>query len=134
LAFQSEGLAMGAPSSALLAEFYLQSTEHNQILQLLIKHKIISYHRYVDDILIMFDTTHTDINDTLTDFIIYKEPIRDIKNNRAKTGYSQHILDTGHEYNNIENCMCIIKIQNKGKLLNTLEKFYIYKEKKPTIY
>jgi hypothetical protein len=34
--FQSEGLALGAPSSALLAEFYLQSIEHDQILQLLI--------------------------------------------------------------------------------------------------
>jgi hypothetical protein len=45
--FQSEGLAMGAPSSALLAEFYLQSMEHNQVLQLLVKHKIISYNRYV---------------------------------------------------------------------------------------
>jgi hypothetical protein len=36
----------------------------------------------------------------------------------------------GHEYNKIEHCMSIIKIQNKGKFLNTLEKFYIYKEQK----
>jgi hypothetical protein len=64
----------------------------------------------------------------------FKEHIQDIKNNRTKTGFSQHILNTGHEYNTIENFMNIIKIQNKGKLLNTLEKFYIYKEKKPTIY
>jgi hypothetical protein len=34
---QSEGLAMGAPSSALLAEIYLQFLEHNQILHLLLK-------------------------------------------------------------------------------------------------
>jgi hypothetical protein len=60
----------------------------------------------------------------------FKEHIQDIKNNRAKTGFSQHILNTGHEYNTIDNCMSIIKIQNKGKLLNTLEKFYIYKEQK----
>jgi hypothetical protein len=60
----------------------------------------------------------------------YKEHIRDIKCNRAKTGYSQHILDTGHEYNNIETSMNIVKVQSKGKLLNTLEKFYIYKENK----
>jgi hypothetical protein len=26
--------------------------------------------------------------------------------------------------------MSIVKIQNKGKLLNTMEKFYIYKEQK----
>jgi hypothetical protein len=30
----------------------------------------------------------------------------------------------------MENCMNIIKIQEKGKLLNTLEKFHIYKEQK----
>jgi hypothetical protein len=60
----------------------------------------------------------------------FKEHIQDIKNNRAKTGYSQHILNTGHEYNTIENCMSIVQIQNKGKLLNTMEKFYIYKEQK----
>jgi hypothetical protein len=56
--------------------------------------------------------------------------MQDIKNHRAKTGFSQHILNTGHEYNKIEHCMSIIKIQNKGKFLNTLEKFYIYKELK----
>jgi hypothetical protein len=53
---QSQGLAMGAPSSALLSEIYLQYIEHNQIRDLLIKHKIISYHRYVDDILIVYNT------------------------------------------------------------------------------
>jgi hypothetical protein len=30
----------------------------------------------------------------------------------------------------MENSMNIIKIQEKGKLLNTLEKIYIYKEQK----
>jgi hypothetical protein len=44
---QSQGLAMGAPSSLLLSEIYLQNIDINQILDLLIKHKIISYHRYV---------------------------------------------------------------------------------------
>jgi hypothetical protein len=61
---QSEGLAMGAPSSALLAEIYLQFLEHN----LLLKHKILSYHRYVDDILIIYNSLSTNINETLSDF------------------------------------------------------------------
>jgi hypothetical protein len=65
---QSEGLAMGTPSSALLAEIYLQHLEHNQMLDLLKKHKIISYHRYVDDILIVYNTLHTDINKALSEF------------------------------------------------------------------
>jgi hypothetical protein len=55
---QSEGLAMGASSSALLAEIYLQFLEHNQILHLLLKHKILSYHRYVYDILITYEHKH----------------------------------------------------------------------------
>jgi hypothetical protein len=58
---------MDTPTSALLSEIYLQHTEHNQILDL-IKHKIISYHRYVDDILLVYNTLHTDINKTLKEF------------------------------------------------------------------
>jgi hypothetical protein len=65
---QSVGLAMGAPSSALLSEIYLQHLEHNQILDLLAKHKIISYHRYVEDILLVYNTPHTDIKKTLIEF------------------------------------------------------------------
>jgi hypothetical protein len=40
---QSEGLAMGSPSSALLSEIYLQHLQHNKNLDLLISYKIISY-------------------------------------------------------------------------------------------
>jgi hypothetical protein len=65
---QSEGLAMGAPSSALLSEIYLQYIEHNHILDLLKKNMIISNHRYVDDILMVYNTHHTNINITLAEF------------------------------------------------------------------
>jgi hypothetical protein len=37
------------------------------------------------------------IGQTVRTFKIrYKEHIRDIRNNKDKTGYSQHILNTGH--------------------------------------
>jgi hypothetical protein len=65
---QSEGLAMGAPSSAILSGTYLQYIEHIHIIDLLNRHKIISYHRYVDDILIVYNTLHTNINCVLGDF------------------------------------------------------------------
>jgi hypothetical protein len=74
---QSEGLAMGAPSSAILSETYLQYTEHNHTVGLLRTHKIISYHRNVDailivynvdDMLIVYNNLHTNINSTLADF------------------------------------------------------------------
>jgi hypothetical protein len=65
---QKEGLAMGAPSSGLIAEIFLQHTEHQHIAELSAKHKIINYFRYVDDILIIYDSNHSDIQDILADF------------------------------------------------------------------
>jgi Cys-tRNA synthase (O-phospho-L-seryl-tRNA:Cys-tRNA synthase) len=49
----------------------------------------------------------------------YKEHIRDIKNNSSKSGYSNHILNTGYSYGNITDTPKIIKIERKGKHLNT---------------
>ena len=50
---QTDGLAMGAPTSAILAEVYIQHMEHTQIYDILNKQNIIGYFRYVDDILIV---------------------------------------------------------------------------------
>jgi hypothetical protein len=44
---------MGAPTSAVLAEGYIQSMKHKRIYTTLIKHQIIGYFRYVDDILLI---------------------------------------------------------------------------------
>jgi hypothetical protein len=65
---QETGLAMGAPSSAILAEIYLQSLEHNKIYNILIKHKIKGYFRYVDDILIIYELQTTNIQNVLHEF------------------------------------------------------------------
>jgi hypothetical protein len=65
---QNEGLAMGAPTSAILAEIFIQYLEHNNIIQILQKHQILDYYRYVDDILIIYNEEHTNILDTLNDF------------------------------------------------------------------
>jgi hypothetical protein len=51
-------------------------------------------------------------------------------NNEDKTGFSYHILNTGHSYDNLENTTKILNIQEKGPYLNTLEKFHFYKTKK----
>jgi hypothetical protein len=65
---QHDGLAMGAPSSGLIAEFFLQHIEDVHLAHLSHKHRIINYFRYVDDILLIFDSNHTDIQTILTDF------------------------------------------------------------------
>jgi hypothetical protein len=59
---QAEGLAVGAPSSALLAEIFLQNLEHNNIQNIVIKHKLLGYFRYVDDILILYNKKLTNID------------------------------------------------------------------------
>ena len=59
---QQDGLAMGAPTSGIIAEFFLQNLEDAYLTHLSDKHKIVSYFRYVDDILIIYDANYTDID------------------------------------------------------------------------
>jgi len=65
---QYGGLTMGAPSSGLIAEIFLQHTEHKYLPHITRKHKIINNCRYVDDILIIFYSSHTIIQQIVNDF------------------------------------------------------------------
>jgi hypothetical protein len=65
---QNEGLAMGAPMSAILAETFIQHLEHTTIYPILNEHQIIDYYRYVDDILIIYNEQYTNIENTLDEF------------------------------------------------------------------
>jgi hypothetical protein len=42
-------------------------------------------------------------------------------------GYSSHILNTGHTYETITDTVDIARTQKKGKHLNTLGKYRMYK-------
>jgi len=59
---------MDAPSSSILSEIFLQHVQHSHLPRLTKKHKLISYFRYVDDILLVYDSSHTDIISILNDF------------------------------------------------------------------
>ena len=65
---QKEGLTMGAPSSSLIAVFFLQHIEHQHMARLSMTHKIITYFRCVDDILIIFYPNHSSIQTILAEF------------------------------------------------------------------
>jgi len=65
---QHDGLAMGAPSSGLIAEIFLQHKEHLHLAHPAHRHRIINYWRYVDDILLAFDPNHTNIQAIFHDF------------------------------------------------------------------
>jgi hypothetical protein len=54
----------------------------------------------------------------------YKEHIQAIRNNNSSSGYSNHILNTGHTYGTVANTMDIIRTGRKGRHLNTQEKYY----------
>jgi len=59
---------MGSPISSTIAEIVLQHLENVHIKQLLDTKNIILYTRYVDDILIIFDTTRI-ITDQVNKYI-----------------------------------------------------------------
>jgi hypothetical protein len=63
----------------------------------------------------------------------YKEHIHDIRSNNSNSGYSSHILNTGHTYGTITDTMEIIT-RRKGKHLNALEKYHIYKVSKKNLH
>jgi hypothetical protein len=65
---QNDGLAMGASTSAILAEIFMQYLEYNHIINILQKHHITDYHRYGDDILIIYNEDCTNIDNTLQEF------------------------------------------------------------------
>jgi hypothetical protein len=59
---------MGAPLFSILSEMYLHFLEHNEILKIMSHHKIVTYSRYVDDILLLYDHTKTNIEQVLNAF------------------------------------------------------------------
>jgi hypothetical protein len=59
----NKGVAMGSPISGLIAEIFLQHYENHIIKSILDISKINFYNRYVDDIIIIFDSTNTNVNE-----------------------------------------------------------------------
>jgi hypothetical protein len=58
----------------------------------------------------------------------YKEYAREFKHDTNKSNYAKHFLDNRHPLRAIDECMEILQTTFKGPMLNTLEKFYIYRE------
>jgi len=53
---------MGSPTSSALSEIYLQFIENMKLHTILIQNKILGYFRYVNDILIVYNDTDTDVD------------------------------------------------------------------------
>jgi hypothetical protein len=57
----------------------------------------------------------------------YQEHKRDYDSNSTKSLFAKHLLDTNHKLRPIEDSMSVLCYQQKGRKLNTLEQFHIYK-------
>ena len=56
---------MGAPTSSILSEIYLQYIANSEIFNILTIYQIIGYFRYVHDILIIYNDSLTNIHAVL---------------------------------------------------------------------
>jgi hypothetical protein len=59
---------MGAHTSSFLSEIFLQYIENTEIFYILRSSRIEGYYRYVDDILIVYNESHTDIEEVQKSF------------------------------------------------------------------
>jgi hypothetical protein len=66
--YTQKGLAMGASTSSVLSELYIQYFEHTTLSEILLRHRIVGYYRYVDDIFLVYDSSVTNIHDVLQYF------------------------------------------------------------------
>jgi hypothetical protein len=58
----------------------------------------------------------------------FAEHFRDYKYNSSKSKFAQHLLEQKHSTGPIDEIMKILYRTNKGKLMDTIEKYHIHKE------
>jgi hypothetical protein len=59
-----------------------------------------------------------------------QEHFRDFKYGNNKSKFAQQLLENKHSFGPMEDIMDIVHVTNKGKIMDTLERHYIYKETK----
>jgi hypothetical protein len=60
----------------------------------------------------------------------FQEHLRDFRYGSGKSSFAIHLLENGHDIGPVEDIMNTIHITDKGRLMDTLEKFYIFRETK----
>jgi hypothetical protein len=67
---------VGAPFPSVIAETFLQHSENIHLAHVTQKHRIKNYFRYVDDILMIFYPTHTNVQAILSDFNVIRPKLQ----------------------------------------------------------
>jgi len=60
----------------------------------------------------------------------FHENFRDFKYGNKKSKFTQQLLENRHSTGPMENIMEMIHITNNSKMMDTIEKFYIFRETK----
>jgi len=60
----------------------------------------------------------------------FQEHLRDFKYKNSKSIFAQHLIANKHVIGPMDDIMEVVHVTKKGKLLDTLECFHIYKETK----
>jgi hypothetical protein len=60
----------------------------------------------------------------------FRERVRDFTHANKKSKFAQHLLDHHHSIGPINTIVDTLYITAKGKMMNTMERFRIYKETK----
>jgi len=50
------------------------------------------------------------------------------KHGNGNSSFAQHVLDNRHDFGTMENIMNPLHIMEKGRLMDTIEKYYIFRE------
>jgi len=58
---------------------------------------------------------------------MFAKLFREFKYANKKSKFVQHILENNHSIGPIDSIMKVLYSTNKGKLMDTMERFYIYK-------
>ena len=70
-----------------------------------------------------------DVGQTGESFRIrFREHLRDFKYGNRKSKFATHLLDNRHAIDQMENIVETMYVTNKGKLMDKIEKLYIYRE------
>ena len=60
----------------------------------------------------------------------FLEQFRDFRYRNYKSSFAQHLLENRHSIGSMEDTMETVHVTKKSHLMNTLEKFYIFRETK----
>jgi hypothetical protein len=62
--------------------------------------------------------------------VLFQEHLRDYKQRSKKSKFAKHLLENKHPIGPMEHIMETIHLTNKGRMMDTLKRYYIFRQTK----